>query len=256
MITDKSGHYVYCITGARQERNWRAIGLDRTDVLSVTGDDLSMVVSSHPLTRLVVSAENMMAHAKVIQRVMQEFDSVLPVRFGTIAANAGEIRHLLDRRHQKFLSLLGYMDHKIELDVKGLWSNMAPIYEEVVRENRSIEKAKTQTAKLPGAKYLQNRCQVGMMVQEALLKKKEREAKIVTDYFRNTAVDLKLNRTTSDEMFLNAAFLVDRGREKEFDNLMDRLCLRYRERAAFKYAGPLPVFNFVNVVINSEQWQR
>ena len=256
MTTEKGGHYIYCIIGTRQERNFRAIGIDRTDVLTVSYDDLSMVVSYHPLTRVVISKDNMIAHQKVIERVMQEFDSVLPVRFGTIAANADEIRNLLDRRHREFLDLLRYVEHRIELGVKGMWKNMATIYDEIVRDNPAIEKAKKETAKQDSAKNLQGLRKVGMMVEKALLMKKEQEAGKIADHFRKTAVDQKLNKTSGDEMFINAAFLVDRGREKEFDNLMEQICRRYQETAIFRYAGPLPAFTFVNVVINTEEWER
>jgi len=37
---------------------------------------------------------------------------------------------------------------------------------------------------------------------------------------------------------------------------MEQVCQRYQERAIFRYAGPLPVFSFVNVVINTEEWER
>jgi len=57
-------------------------------------------------------------------------------------------------------------------------------------------------------------------------------------------------------MFINAAFLVNNGREKEFDNIMDDLSDRYQDRMKFMYAGPLPVFNFVNIVIYPEEWEK
>jgi len=57
-------------------------------------------------------------------------------------------------------------------------------------------------------------------------------------------------------MFMNAAFLVDKGREKEFDNIMDELTDQYKSRTTFLYAGPLPVFNFVNVAIYPEEWEK
>ncbi|MEI8314114.1 MAG: GvpL/GvpF family gas vesicle protein [Verrucomicrobiota bacterium] len=256
MNTDKSGLYIYCIVGTRQERNWRAIGIDRTDVLTISYDDLSMVVSSHPLTRVVINRDNMIAHQKVIERVMQEFDSVLPVRFGTIAASADEIRNLLDRRQREFKTLLRHVERRIELGVKGLWKNMTAIYAEIVRDNPAIEKAKKAAANQAGATGLPARREVGRLVEKALLKKKEQEAKQIADFFQKTVMDAKLSKTGTDEMFINASFLVDRGREKEFDNLMEQLVKRYKDRVLFKYAGPLPVFNFVNIVINPEEWER
>ena len=116
---EKEGQYIYCIIATRQERNFGPIGIGSRgdEVLTIGYDDLSMVVSNHPLTKLVVNSDNMLAHERVIEKVMEEFDSVLPVRFCTIASSADEIRNLLDRRCREFKNALKDMDHKIELGV-------------------------------------------------------------------------------------------------------------------------------------------
>jgi len=54
---------------------------------------------------------------------------------------------------------------------------------------------------------------------------------------------------------MNAAFLVTKGREKEFDNIMDDLSDEYNNRIKFKYTGPLPVFNFATTTIYPEEWE-
>ena len=125
---EKEGKYIYCIIGTKQERNFGPIGIGSDEVLTIGYDDLSMVVSNHPMTKFVVNRENMLAHEKVIEEVMQEFDSVLPVRFGTIASSADEIRNLLDRRYREFKNALRDMDHKVELGIKGIWKNMEIIF--------------------------------------------------------------------------------------------------------------------------------
>ncbi|MCG2820283.1 MAG: GvpL/GvpF family gas vesicle protein, partial [Candidatus Atribacteria bacterium] len=96
---EKEGKYIYCIIDTKQERNFGPIGIGGRgdEVLTIGYDDLSMIVSSCPMTKFIVSRENMLAHMRVIEKVMNEFDSVLPVRFGTVAFNADEIRNLLDR---------------------------------------------------------------------------------------------------------------------------------------------------------------
>src|SRR3970282_2498346 len=140
----KESKYIYCVIDTNQERYFGPIGVgDRSDeVLTIGYDDLSMVVSNHPLTEIEVNRENMIAHEKVIEKVMEEFDSVLPVRFGTIASNADEIRNLLDRRYREFKNALRDADHKVELGVKGIWKNMEIIFKEIVEENKEIKKAK------------------------------------------------------------------------------------------------------------------
>lgn len=254
----KEGKYIYCIVGTKQERNFGPIGIDGRgdEVLTIGYEDLSIVVSNHPMTKFVVNRENMLAHEKAIEEVMKEFDSVLPVRFGTIASNADEIRNLLDRRYREFKNLLRAMDHKVELGVKGIWKNMDIIFEEIIEENKQIKKLKEKIQNDADKKNVQSKTEVGRMVEDALKKKKEKEAEKLVNVLRRTSVDCRLNKTIGDEMFMNAAFLVDKGREKEFDNIMDDLSEKHKDRINFLYTGPFPVFNFVNIVIYPEEWEK
>ena len=257
-MIEKEGKYIYCIIATFQERNFGAIGIGGRgdEVLTIGYDELSMVVSSHPITKFVVNRENMLAHERVIEEVMKEFDSVLPVRFGTIASNADEIRNLLDRRYREFKNALRDMDHKVELGVKGVWKNMDVIFKEVVDENKAVKRTKEDIQNDKNNKNIQAKMEVGKMVEKALEKKKEKEAERIVDVLRRTAFDYKLNKAVVDEMFMNAAFLVDKSRGKEFDNIMDDLSEKYKDRIKFMYAGPLPVFNFVNIVIYPEEWEK
>ena len=255
---EKEGKYIYCIVGTKQERNFGPIGIGGRgdDVLTIGYNDLSMVVSNHPMTKFVVDRDNMLAHQKVIEEVMKEFNSVLPVRFGTIASNADEIRNLLDRRYREFKNALRDMDHKVELGVKGLWKNMDVIFKEIVEENKEIKRTKEDIQNDKGKKNIQAKIEVGKLIEKALVEKKEKEAESIAAILKKAAYEYKLNRTVGDQMFMNTAFLVDKGREKEFDNIMDDLSEEHKDRVKFMYAGPLPVFNFVNIVIYPEEWEK
>jgi hypothetical protein len=254
---EKEGKYIYCIIETKQERNFGPIGIGQRgdEVLTIGYDDLSMVVSNYPLTKITAGKENMLAHQKAIEQVMKEFDSVLPVRFGTIASSADEIRNLLDRRYREFKTALKDMDHKIELGVKGLWENMDFLFNEIVEENGTIKNLKEAIAK-ESKTDTQAKMGLGRMVKQALDEKKKEQTEEIVDKLRRASYEHKLNDTIGDEMFMNAAFLVDKGREKEFDNIMDDLSDDYKDRIKFMYAGPLPVFNFVNIVVYPEEWER
>ncbi len=257
-MIQREGRYIYCIIGTSQERNFGPLGIGGRgdDVLTIGYNDLSMVVSSHPITKFSVNSDNMLCHEKVIETVMKEFDSVLPVRFGTIASNADEIRNLLGRRYRELKNALRDADHKVELGVKGLWKNMDAVFKEIVAENKTIQRTKEEIQIDKNKKNIQAKMEVGKMVEKALAKKKEKAAEEIVEALRRTAFDYKLNKTVGDEMFVNAAFLVDKGREKEFDNIMDDLGDEHKKRVKFIYTGPLPVFNFVNIVIYPEEWEK
>ena len=246
----EEGKYIYCIIGTDEGRHFGPIGIgERGDEVStVSYRDLSAVISNTSMTRYTLNSDNLLVHERVIEKVMEDY-TVLPMRFCTIASSAQEIRDLLRKRYAELKGLLQDMDNKIELGVKGLWKDMQAIFQEIVDEDKEIRSLKEKIAARALPEVHPERVQVGKMVKEALQAKKRREGDEILRVLRRSCVDFRTNGLMGDKMFLNAAFLLDRGREKEFDHQMDHLDVQYGERMAFRYVGPTPPYNFVNLVI-------
>lgn len=254
----RDGKYIYCIIASDYDINLGPIGIGgRGDLVTTIGfDGLCMVVSDHPLSRFVVNPENMLAHQKVIEEVMKEFRSVLPIRFGTIAATPDEIRNLLNRRYSEFMELLKQFENKVELNVRGTWKNMGMIYKEIDKEHVELQKIRAEIEKLHDQKKRNSKIdEAGKLVERALIEKKAEEAGKIIDAFRKSVFEFKHNKTSSDAMFMNTAFLVNSGREVEFDNIMADLGNRYEDRSDFVYAAQLPIFNFIDLKIFPEKWE-
>jgi len=254
----RDGKYIYCIIATEYDVNLGPIGIGgRGDLVSTIGfDGLCMVVSDHPLTRFDVNPENMLAHQRVIEAVMKEFKSVLPIRFGIIAATPDEIRNLLNRRYSEFMELLRQFDNKVELNVRGFWKNMGAIYQEIDREHAELKKIRAEIDLQTETAQRNNRIlDAGDIVSHALTDKKEQMAGTIIEAFKRSVFEYKQNRTSGDAMFMNTAFLVNSGREVEFDNIMADLGQRYQENCDFKYSFPLPIFNFIDLKIFPEKWE-
>jgi hypothetical protein len=56
-------------------------------------------------------------------------------------------------------------------------------------------------------------------------------------------------------MILNAAFLVQRDREPAFDRRIKEIAAEF-ELLTFKYTGPWPPYNFVNIRLKLERAGR
>ncbi|MDI6892483.1 MAG: GvpL/GvpF family gas vesicle protein [Actinomycetota bacterium] len=246
----EEGKYIYCIVGTNEARNFGPIGIgNRGDVVSTVGyQDIGAVISNSPMTKYVISRENMTAHEKVIEEVMKDY-TVLPVRFCTIATSAEEVRSLLRKRYLEFKNLLKDMDNKVELGVKVLWTNIDAIFQEIVGEHGEIKRLKEKIADKSPEKTYAQRIKIGERVKNALETKKEKEGREILDVLKKSSIDFRTNQLVGDRMIINAAFLVDKGWEKEFDNKVDELTVKYDERVKFKYVGPAPPFNFVNIVV-------
>lgn len=241
------GKYLYCIISTSQDRNFGPIGIGgRGDIVStISFNELAGVISNSPMDKYEISRENLTTHEKVIEKVMKDY-TVLPVRFSTIASNAEDIRRLLQQRHVEFKNLLHEMDNKIELGVKAVWQDMNLIFKEIATENKEIKALKEKLSKKPSYK---GKIRLGEMVENALSKKKEKEAGEILRVLKRNCADFKQNKLFGERMVLNAAFLLDRDWEKDFDQRVRQLSEKNAKSLKLAYIGPVPPFNFVNLVV-------
>ena len=243
------GLYIYGVIGTGEARNFGPVGVGgRGDsVTNIAYQDLSAVVSSVPMGKYVVGQETMLCHERVLEAVMADH-TVLPVRFYTIAPNAEEVRGLLRSHHAEFKKWLRELDNKVELGLKALWKDMTQVLREIVGE-RPEENG--LTAALEGGSG-NNGARADKRVRLALDEKKAQVRECLLHPLRPLAIDLCLNKTYGDDMIMNAAFLVDRSREREFDARVQQLSSDYGDTVEFKYVGPVPAYSFVNIVIKEE----
>jgi len=245
----REGKYIYCILGANEGRNFGPIGIgQRGDVVTTIGyNDISAAISNSPLDQYVINRENLTAHERVIEEIMKDH-TVLPVRFCTIADNAEEVRGLLRKRRPEFRGLLRDLDNKVEMGLKARWTEMKPVFAEIAEKDSIVREMKAQVQ--AGKKDDEaDKVALGKAVKDALERRKKAEAGKVVGVLRRAAVDYRENETVGDDMFLNAVFLVDRTRERQFDFLVEDLTKQYSGQADFTYVGPAPPFNFVNIVM-------
>lgn len=244
------GKYLYCIIEEASSRTFGPIGIgERGDeVHTISFRDLACVISATPMTKYVISRENLMAHEKGIEEVMKDY-TVLPVRFCTIATSIDEVRSLLMKRYQEFKNLLRSMDNKVELGLKAFWLNMDAVFKDIGVSDKDVKLLREKLQKKNKSPSLDERITFGEKVKEALEKKREAKAEEIINTLKPRCIDLSLNEKVGENIVLNSSFLVDRVQEREFDDLVEELIQKNKDRLKFKYVGPTPPYNFVNLVI-------
>jgi len=244
------GKYLYCIIQEPSLRTFvsNGVGTGDKEVHTLNYRDLGCVISSSSLIKYMVSRENLMAHEKVIEEVMKEY-SVLPIRFGTMASSADYVRSLLTKRYQELKNLLRSLDNKVELGLKAFWLDMDLVFDEISASNREVKIFKKNMQKKNRNFSLDGRVSLGEKVKEALETKRKKEAEKIIQSLKPKCIDFVMNDTLGDNMVLNSAFLIDRMQELEFDDLVDELNEKYKDRFKFKYIGPTAPYNFVNLSI-------
>jgi hypothetical protein len=85
-----------------------------------------------------------------------------------------------------------------------------------------------------------------------LAQKRTRDEETILARIRPLVHKTRTNKIVSDRMVVNAAFLVDRQNGLQFDDAVRRLSDEFNDRLMFKYFGPVPPYNFVNIAVNWE----
>ncbi len=253
-VMTKEGKYIYCIIKANKPNTFGPVGIGgRGDELyPVCFNGVAAVVSNSPIIDYTVSRENMLAHEKAIEEVMKDY-TVLPVRFSTIAEDEEKVKRILGKEYDKFKDLLNKIKGKKELGLKAIFKEDA-IYKDILKKYKDIKELKEKIAKFSVEKTYYQRMQIGKMVAAALEKEKEICKAETLNILSPLAEEVKINNTYGERMIVNAAFLVDENKETEFDQKVSGLDAKYGDKIKFKYVGTLPPFNFINLVIKSEEY--
>jgi hypothetical protein len=245
------GRYVYCIIRSDQPLEFGPIGMgeEPATVYTVRCDDLSAVVSDAPLGVLDPTRDNVLAHQRVNETVMSEY-TVLPMSFGTVFKTRDDVTAFLKSAYRAFSDVLDKMENKLEFGLKVLWDRDAVIHL-IEREDEDIHRLKNEIAAQKGSTYFA-RMQYGRLIDAALQAKSERYVSEIFNRLRDVSVAARANKPIGDRMILNAAFLVSRDAEEAFDLRVKELGANH-DKLTFKYTGPWPPYNFVNIRLKLER---
>jgi Gas vesicle synthesis protein GvpL/GvpF len=222
---------------------------ERAEVHTVGYRDLAAVVSDVPIGVVDSTRENVLAHERVNEIVMREH-TVIPMSFGTIFKTRDDIVELLRSAQDAFGDVLNKMRDKMEFGLKVLWDRDS-IIQEIEQEDEDINRLKKEIALQKGSTYFA-RMQYGRAIDAALQSRSERYVAEILDRLRSVAVASRINKPIGDKMIMNAAFLVSRDLENAFDAGVKSIASGH-DKLTFKYTGPWPPYNFVNIRLKLER---
>ena len=250
-LGNSRGKYVYCIIESGEPMRFGPIGIgaDPSDVYTVHFKNLAAVVSDAPLEVLDSTRENVLAHERVNETVMREH-TVIPMSFGTIFKTREDIVELLRSAAEAFGDVLNKMQNKLEFGLKVLWDRDLSI-REVEAEDEDISRLKKEISGQKGPTYFA-RMQYGRLIDSALQARSERYLAEILEQLREVSVASRINKPIGDKMIMNAAFLISRDQETAFDAKVKSIAGRF-DKLTFKYTGPWPPYNFVNIRLKLER---
>jgi hypothetical protein len=250
-VGGRSGKYVYCIIHTNDPCRFGPIGIgsEPAEVHTVNYKDIAAVVSDTPLEVYDPTRENVLAHERVNEVVMRDF-TVIPMSFSTVFKTSEDIVELLRSAYDAFRDVLVKMQDKLEFGLKVLWEPET-IIREIEKDDDNLRLLRQEISHQKGSTYFA-RMQYGRLVDSLLQERSEKLVSEIIDALSGVCVASRTNKPIGDKMILNGAFLVARDREPDFDAKVKEIDARY-ENLIFKYTGPWPPYNFVNIRLKLER---
>ncbi len=243
--------YLYGIIGGENQAVLDVTGLDGlSGVRVIARDSLGCVVSDYRGSEFGAlpkeqTVRALLAHQQVVEHVMRNHP-VLPVKFGTVLASSREVRRLLSQAYSQLASALADIQDKVEIEVAATWDTQRVLQDiseddEVVRTREAISR--------PGEPSREERIHLGEVVKACMDRRRGRYRERMLDMLKPLAVDVAPNALISDELVMNVAFLIDRSRQREFDERVDQLDRLFHDEITFRVIGPLPPYSFSTVEV-------
>lgn len=249
--SDGRGKYVYCIIQSSEPLRFGPLGIgsDPADVHTINFKDIAAVVSDTPIEVHDPTRENVLAHERVNETVMRKH-TVIPMSFGTVFKTRDDIMELLRSAYEAFRDVLMKMQDKLEFGLKVLWDREVMV-REIESLDEDVRRLKQEISAQKGSTYFA-RMQYGRLVDAALQAHSEKYVAEIFETLRDVAVASRANKPIGDKMIMNAAFLVSRDKEAAFDARVKEIGARF-DKLTFKYTGPWPPYNFVNIRLKLER---
>lgn len=241
-----SGKYLYGIIEEPQPTRFSFSGVGEAEVYTVNCQKVAAVVSDTELQEVDPTRKNVRAHTTIQDELFKEY-TLLPMSFGVIATSEDEVQRLLEKNYDGFLRELKRLAGKIEVGLKVFWDREAMI-SEIERESQKLTelKAKVNAASSP-VEAQSLLVEAGKLVERVAIEWKNKYAREIYATLKELSVNTQFNDPLGVKNILNASFLIDKSKEREFQDNVYKLDSKYQGKVNFKYVGPLPPYSFVNV---------
>jgi Gas vesicle synthesis protein GvpL/GvpF len=235
--------YVYAFAGAAHPLpvdSLTGVGERKPPVRLVRHDGLTAVVSDAP-ERLRAKRRDVEAHERVLE-TLSAAGTVLPMRFGTVAADDEAVKAELASGAKRYRELLERLEGKVEVNVKAVHRE-EPVLRELLGGSQEL-RDRSEALRASGGGSHQDKVAFGEQLSAALEERRSRDAEQLVAELRPHASAVKLGPPV-DGCFVNVSFLLGATGREDFEAALSRLRQERSELMEIRRYGPLPPYSFL-----------
>ncbi len=256
-----NGMYVYGIVTCEHAQEFGTIGIGSTPALvyTIAWNGIAAVVSASPFVVYDSLAKektirDLVTHQFVIEKVMERC-TILPVKFGTMVADEAAVSEFLAKGFTLLSEALQRMAGKIEVDVVATW-DVSKILATLPQRAPHVLEQQRELARKGKQASIEDKIALGKAIAEALKAEKVSYVQRILQALQVRAIETCLHDLASDEMILNAAFLLEKSEEEHFSERLEVLDQELENVVNFRIVGPLPMYSFSTILLKKVDTQR
>ncbi len=243
------GKYLYGFADGQFSPPAELLGLAGAPVHALRFEDVAALVSDHPVEKLSLLRRNLEPHHRVVREAGQQA-TFIPATFGHISESAEQIVDLLRDNYAAIQEELRRLAGKVEMGVKLLW-DVDSIFDFFVSFDRELRNRRDRVFG-KSRPTLEEKLELGAYFDKRLKQERERLGNLISEALRTLTSEVRVNPPSDEKMVLNAAFLIERSREKEFEESLYRAAGMFDSNFALDYSGPWPPYSFVRLSLKLE----
>jgi hypothetical protein len=240
------GKYLYGFVEGDFTLAGELLGLANAPVHSIRREDIAAIVSDHPVEKLSLLRKNVEPHHRVIREISAQ-STLIPATFGHISDTDEQIRAVLRVNHTEIREELRRLSGKAEMGVKLVW-DVDNIFDFLVGVDRELRSRRDRVFG-KSRPTMEDKLELGAFFDKLHRRERERLGNQIVEALRPVAGEFRVNPPADEKVVLNAAFLIERAREKEFEEALYRAANLFDSNFALDYNGPWPPYNFVRLTL-------
>jgi hypothetical protein len=212
-------------------------------VSTIAHGRVAAVVSDVPLDRPLGVRGDLVAHETVLDSLAAE-GAVVPMRFPAVVEEHAVVDELLAPNEDHFVALLDDLEGRAQFTLTGRYEQDA-VLREVLEGDEEIRALREKVRELPEDASYYDRVRLGELIVGELERRREVEGTDIVDRLAPLAVATASNQLGTPEDVVNAAFLVERDRQEEFENAVEGIGEELVGRVRLRLLGPVAPYDFI-----------
>jgi hypothetical protein len=167
------------------------------------------------------------------------------MRFPAVVEEDAIVEELLAPNEERFLTLLDELEDRVQYTLTGRYEQDA-VLREILEGDAQIAALREKIRLLPEDATYYHRVRLGELVVGALEDRRESEAAHIVGRLVPLADTTVSNPLAAPEDVVNTAFLVERERQKEFEDAVESIGQELLGRVRLRLLGPVAPYDFVD----------